>query len=1292
MDFQLSVPGPFTYLVHEHARSIIAIQELQREVTSLLEFRDHVLHALPHLQARAHSLTPTSTSAHDQVPPRPHNPTPGASPPVHYHKGEGQELEEQQQHLCHASAATSGAAAAAAHPKTAPPPGYRDEGGESDDLTSTWGSSGRGSGASEVGGGSSGGSSGSSSAGKQRTAPVNSKSLSETHSTVVDSGFSTDKHSSSMGKSSGPEYSGGSEVRWTSVEPEAPPLGTAEDELWHLLDVIQRKGTRLRQELERAERVERQRSDDSQDLASPTTPPPRSHPALTGATSIAAASAGLLSSYGGGLRLGLHPVHLTGLPPPPPQQQQHHHHHHVRPSGEPSPHSLPGMVAPNYRDHFEAAAAWTEMERLRQDRQYLVGRVSRAEAESSLAHQRLIDLHAQLLSLAGEKRRLEEHVRAMRRDEGLDLNLQFVKTNGVRRDGPASTGGIVHSVMGGTNKVQIVSDSSPATSAPSTHQRVSRSSGRVPPSVTVSVAGSVTSPVAGAAESEETGGGGGAVPRSAGRLLRSASTVRVNADDRDVVLPRVLKVPIRDKDRSPRGHRNETESKAEGASTAVSGSSSSSGGGGGGGRDAGGNSTTTLKAQAWTKEGERNRPDATTTTTTAATATTSGSDRVVIERERKSGRVDGGLSMPVSLLKGNRIKVQPNKQRVSAILKVKDVIELQRQLLSTVMETEVLRKQVEYAGEEWVTRSSEYEAQQRQTHQVLTALRSENLSLKAKLDERDRRATAKVDVGVMAHPTHVTVGIMTDEEPPEEPEMPTYTVHKGPNIKYDVVVYQDESPSPPRRVETNNNEVITRKAPPGVEKPPRRSRPGTSTNNQISSSPSGSLRNTGSPPGRRESSGSDASVSRDSLGRVASRASKGSHHTPPSRSTPPATTPRSSPAPSMAHSLHKGASLTPRNGSISSQQENNSRASTPLGRSTSSIAARMVGRRDSVKTGRSTPSSKNSGGSSNSNNNNSASGGSGQHKDTKEHHDEPRNIIQPAPVTVWKPAQSPSVSSPLYQSSVENCIRSPLALSHLCIPSPEVSPELSTNQVKRAGQMSAHQALCKRMSANDLYNKDLSDVEELAVASSSPVAYTTGSDLHISDLQNESSVSSSEDYFDSINGDDEKVMHVKVAFEWNPLPNQDLHYLPPAASSQYPYMWNPNLRPTKHSNSGITSSSWSSAGLRANLNPTLKPRSHQCSRDRQHDKDSLETDVDRGFEAVGRMKNKLRAMNGAVRVKSIDRPSVLNMVQQSLTEDESNANRGESPTGLSSCKPAVEWDLDTRVQQILDRIASGVQQ
>ncbi|KAK4304945.1 hypothetical protein Pmani_023142 [Petrolisthes manimaculis] len=51
MEFQVSVPGPFTYLVHEHARSIVAIQELQEEVTSLLEFRENVLAALPHLHS-----------------------------------------------------------------------------------------------------------------------------------------------------------------------------------------------------------------------------------------------------------------------------------------------------------------------------------------------------------------------------------------------------------------------------------------------------------------------------------------------------------------------------------------------------------------------------------------------------------------------------------------------------------------------------------------------------------------------------------------------------------------------------------------------------------------------------------------------------------------------------------------------------------------------------------------------------------------------------------------------------------------------------------------------------------------------------------------------------------------------------------------------------------------------------------------------------------------------------------------------------------------------------------------
>lgn len=842
MDFQVSVPGPFTYLVHEHARSILAIQELQREVTSLLEFRDNVLHALPHLHARAyHSLTSTHdpSSAAAQVT------QPSPAPPI----TRGEPSPNKSSH--------------ASHHMTSAESGRQQRPISSAGGVTTTTNSGNSSSSSSTGG----------------------KSLSETHSSAVaDSGFSTDKAGGSMGKSSsssaGDHLSGAEEHRWTSVEPELP-LGSAEDELWQLLDVIQRKGTRLRNELERAERVERDKVSQPPPNASSVSDPlisPRPH--STYQDFWPHSLPGPIGSYSSRGDI---------LPPPPP----------------PPPHPV-GMGM--------EAEAWAAVDRLRHDRQYLVGRVNWAEAEAAASHQRLLDLHGQLLALAGDKRRLEDQVRALRLDPRLDsrldpradsrvdyrndLNLQFVKTNGVRRDGPASTGGIVHSVMGGVNTVHIVSDNTTTT----TNTNLTKSR-RVPPAVTVSVA-------SGDGEDLHCAGGGS----GRGRVFRSASSVRIN-NERDVVLPRVLKVPIRD--RTQRHSKHEVDKDVNTSPTSKENRKDLV--------------TTSKDIDPNNKDTGSSSKDSNFPTTTS-TSDPKGSDRVVIERERRAGKADGGLSMPVSLLKGGRIKVQPDKQRISAILREKDMIELQRQLLTTVMETEVLKKQIETASEEWVSKTAEWEADHRHSHATITALRHENLSLKTRLEEREK--VSRIDASTTAYPTSVSVATMTEGGDVDTAEAASHTVHPGPNIKYDVVVHEDE----PRQQETNNNavssnatEAVGRKAPPTVEKPPRRSResrpsssPGTWNSNAL---------------GRRESSGSEVSGGRDSIGRGATLRHR-SNLVQTGRSTP-TVTPRSSPAPP---SINSRACATK-----ASTQDGN--RSTPLGRSSSAASKHLVlGRRDSLKT------------------------------------------------------------------------------------------------------------------------------------------------------------------------------------------------------------------------------------------------------------------------------------------------------------------------------------------------------
>lgn len=1250
MDFQVSVPGPFTYLVHEHARSIVAIQELQEEVTSLLEFRENVLAALPHLHARpCPSLAP-----HDASTSRP-------------------------AHRAHAS------------PSKAAP--HVIEGGAGQQQ--------RG-GAGANSSGSSGG----------------SKSLSEAHnSAVADSGFSTDKAGGSMGKSSSSSaaehLSGSEDVRWTSVEPDLP-LGSAEDELWQLLDVIQRKGTRLRHDLDHAERMERDRLVHP---ASSTTPSPASDP--------------LTSPHP-------HPVYRDAWPHSLPGPLGHY------PSRT---HLLPPPPIPPPMGVALEAEAWAAVERLRQDRQYLAGRVSWAEAEAAASHQRLLDLHTQLLALAGDKRRLEDQVRALCLHPGLgpdfgpgpgptpddrssskvdprsDVNLQFMKTNGVRGEGGAMAGGIIHSVMGGVNTVHIVTDHTTTTTPTlATAGKPRRSA----PTVTVSVGG-------GDGAAEDLQGGRGVV-----RAARSASSVRVNSErDREVILPRVLKVPIRD--RTPR-----TKDRDQSDSTK------------GPGDDQGGSG------------GQR------------------GSDRVVIERERRPGRADGGWSMPVSLLKGGeKVKVAPNKQRISAILREKDVIELQRQLLTTVMETEVLRKQVEAAGEEWESRTGEWEVQHRTAQTTITALRDQNQALRTQLDSRvGSGGVGHREVGVSVRPSVTTTGTMTEGGGlGAGEEEASHRVHPGPNIKYDVVIHQD----PPRQDHPTRKVGLA-----GVEKPPRRTR-------EVRGAPSSTTHTA-----HRDSPTAETPGGRDSLGRGAgSRFRPSLSHS--GRGTPTGT-PRSSPAASMTTRLC-GSRSTPQEGG----------RATPLGRNSSSgpSGRSILGRRDSIKVAQAASPAKASV---------KTSSSGGQNKGSPTWSSEQGSVCSRAG-SVTKGRPSPPMAS-------LDCTASPLALSDLCSSSPDPSScspvpssafpltshpssPLTSSQLV-SSSLSSHlasypltssQLLSPPLPSSPNISTLIPRVQERRGSAGGVRSYTSEagakrnlrfarngneymtpktsgqlresghlqSDIgqleeahyiknmgclrsELEKLQDESgpkniqresespgvSLSSASascsSFYDSINTEDvNKLMQVEVTFEWSPVPAPDIRYLPPAAHD-----WTPTHRTLcsgKRLPPVTPVPAWSAAAkvpnvghrasMRAPPNMSWGESSYQgvdSGDDTQHwPADSLEDEDRQEQEATGRRRARLRAKNGAVRVKSVDRPSVLSMVQevpsnphpgsgpQELTgspishphhrvplgrssEPDTSQRlqfRHRRPQGLrepgASSALSSDADLNSRVHQILARIAASAQ-
>ncbi|KAB7502729.1 hypothetical protein Anas_03312 [Armadillidium nasatum] len=560
-----------------------------------------------------------------------------------------------------------------------------------------------------------------------------------------------------MGKSSSSsgELSGG---RWPVADPPegAAPLGTAEDELWTLLEVIEKKGTRLRRDLERAEVRERELGHTSDPTAGETSSPPPT------------------DKWRG-------------------------------PGGDWWPHSLPG-AGPRL-DFVPGLEAWGEVERLRVDRLYLMGRLQRAEAEGGAAHQRLLDLHSQLVALAAEKRRLEDAFRALK------IGDQFAGASGSKG-----------------NK-----------------------------GVTVSIGD------------------------SSGTCNKKSSSVRIGED---FFLPRVLKVPIKDK------YSSKPPSKIpQGIGSTPKNDSNNP------------SSKTIVLFPANSKTfGNNSGQSVETTTSSPPTGLPNSSalegDRVVIERERNANRVDGGLSMPASLLKGAKIKVHPNKQRISAILKERDVLALQRQLLTTVMETEVLRRQLEMAGEEWENRLKEWETELNKHKEKENNLLAENIAIRKQLDYY--KNIQQVDVGVSANPLTHSVAVGTSDEP----ETPTYSVHQGPNVKYDVVVFEDNNSSKQNKTPS----VTSRKPQIAIEKPPRRTRP-------LSVGPTGDT----------------PSFGRDSLGRLTKVPLK------PSTRTPPAT-PRSSPSPSMSVPRNTGGRI-PLQDSIPGSRSSSLASSSRTG----------VSRRDSMK-------------------------------------------------------------------------------------------------------------------------------------------------------------------------------------------------------------------------------------------------------------------------------------------------------------------------------------------------------
>ncbi|XP_076239445.1 javelin-like [Calliopsis andreniformis] len=187
MDCMPLRPGPFHYLISEQAKSLVALQELQNEVGALLEFRDLVIETFPNLRHKMAATASAGASVmSSSCTQNSHIPLPLSSP-------SSRRINEWEPGKVRRRV-----------PR---------EGGESS----------------------------SSSLPRSRSNSHSGGTKNNCSATVQDSGFSTETSS---------KDSASTAIAPRPSSPRPTVLDEAEDELWNLLDVIHRKGIRLREEVE----------------------------------------------------------------------------------------------------------------------------------------------------------------------------------------------------------------------------------------------------------------------------------------------------------------------------------------------------------------------------------------------------------------------------------------------------------------------------------------------------------------------------------------------------------------------------------------------------------------------------------------------------------------------------------------------------------------------------------------------------------------------------------------------------------------------------------------------------------------------------------------------------------------------------------------------------------------------------------------------------------------------------------------------------------------------------------
>ncbi|PNF37785.1 hypothetical protein B7P43_G10753 [Cryptotermes secundus] len=205
-------PGPFHYLIHEQAKSLVALQELQNEVGALLEFRDLVMETFPHLRSKMVAGITSCNVSHTSST-QSNIPIPLTSSRREWEPG----IRVRRKIQSHAGAKDSEISVSSLASN-------RGRSSKTSAVHTQQPKSGEG-----INSGS-----GTSSAGS---------------SAVQDSGFGTETSSSKEhchSATTGPVVV----HRPTATAPSPAVQDEAEDELWNLLDVIHRKGTKLREDVE----------------------------------------------------------------------------------------------------------------------------------------------------------------------------------------------------------------------------------------------------------------------------------------------------------------------------------------------------------------------------------------------------------------------------------------------------------------------------------------------------------------------------------------------------------------------------------------------------------------------------------------------------------------------------------------------------------------------------------------------------------------------------------------------------------------------------------------------------------------------------------------------------------------------------------------------------------------------------------------------------------------------------------------------------------------------------------